>query len=80
MKVKLLDLEPGESRTLSGLKEFPGKEGLVRNLLDMGFLPGTRLQILAKYPSQDKIIVKVGLVQLVLRHVEAELLELEETE
>ncbi|TGK17385.1 ferrous iron transport protein A [Leptospira fluminis] len=80
MKVKLLDLEPGESRTLSGLKESPGKEGLVRNLLDMGFLPGTRLQILAKYPSQDKIIVKVGLVQLVLRHIEAELLELEERE
>ncbi|EQA36521.1 FeoA domain protein [Leptospira broomii serovar Hurstbridge str. 5399] len=79
MKKTLFELEPGDSPVLSGLRELPGKEGLVRNLLDMGFLPGTKLQILAKYPSQDKIIVKIGLVQLALRNIEAELLELEES-
>ncbi|MFB5649794.1 ferrous iron transport protein A [Leptospira wolffii] len=73
----LFGLESGQSGILSRLKQVSGKEGLLRNLLDMGFLPGTKITVLEKYPKQEKLVVEVGLVKLALRKSEAELLELE---
>ncbi|TGK05447.1 ferrous iron transport protein A [Leptospira langatensis] len=76
MKTLLFQLEVGESGTISGIKNETGKTGLVRNLFDMGFLPGTQVTVLQKFPEQEKMIVKLGLVHLAIRKLEADLLEL----
>ncbi|TGL61541.1 FeoA family protein [Leptospira sarikeiensis] len=76
MKSKLFELEEGQTGKIIGIKNESGKTGLVRNLLDMGFLPGTQITVLQKFPKQDKMIVKLGLVQLAIRKLEADLLEL----
>ncbi len=77
MKQLLFELEAGQSGILSDLKKSSGKEKLVRNLLDMGFLPGTKITVLEKYPRQEKLVVELGLVKLALRKMEADLVELE---
>ncbi|MGJ4746568.1 FeoA family protein [Leptospira sp. SA-E8] len=76
MKSRLFELEEGESGKITGIKNESGKTGLVRNLLDMGFLPGTKITVVRKFQDQDKMIVKLGLVQLAIRKLEADLLEL----
>lgn len=77
MKGSLFDLEPGQKAKVSRIKEQIGKEGLVRNLLDLGFLPGTEISVLEKYSRQEKMIVEIGLVKLAIRKIEADLLELD---
>ncbi|TGK00722.1 ferrous iron transport protein A [Leptospira semungkisensis] len=76
MKTLLFQLEAGESGIIARVKNESGKTGLVRNLFDMGFLPGTQVTVLQKFPEQEKMVVKLGLVQLAIRKLEADLLEL----
>ncbi|PJZ70055.1 iron transporter FeoA [Leptospira perolatii] len=79
MSKSLFDLEVGQEGVLSNLKEVPGTEGILKSLLDMGFLPGMKIRVVAKFKSQGKLVVKLGLVELALRKIEADLIELGDT-
>ncbi|MBW0434450.1 iron transporter FeoA [Leptospira yasudae] len=76
---KLLnELEKGQEGSILSLLPKPGKEDLFRNILDIGLLPGTRILVLEKYPTQKKIVLRAGEVEIAIREGEAELIQIGE--
>ena len=63
----VVDLHPGESATISGLMD----EALSLKLMEMGCLPGTRIQYNFAAPLGDPICVSVSGYNLSLRLDEA---------
>ena len=65
--MKLLsDLKPGDSGHVSGLLEH-----LPDRLLELGVLPGTRVEVIRLAPLGDPIALKVHSAQLAIRRDDA---------
>lgn len=74
----LAGLAQGQSATIAALR--PGEGAAIADhlerLMELGFLPGERVRIVAKgYPSGDPIAVRIGLATFALRRFEADLIE-----
>ncbi len=74
----LNELEKGQEAPIIFLLSKPGKEELFRNILDIGLLPGTFVLVLEKYSSQNKMVIRAGEVEIAIRKVEAELIQVGE--
>ncbi|EKN87487.1 FeoA domain protein [Leptospira interrogans str. 2003000735] len=74
----LNELEKGQEAPIISLLSKPGKEELFRNILDIGLLPGTSVLVLEKYSSQNKMVIRAGEVEIAIRKVEAELIQVGE--
>ena len=71
----LRDLKPGEQGTISGFTtdDPPGR------LLEMGLLPGTKVEIVRLAPFGDPIDLKVRGYHLSIRRHEADLIQVDPT-
>jgi ferrous iron transport protein A len=71
----LSDLAKGQSARVTGL-EASGPDvppDLTRRLADLGFLPGERVQVLARGPlGGEPVAVRVGTATFALRRLEAD--------
>ncbi|MCE9500075.1 MAG: ferrous iron transport protein A, partial [Leptospira sp.] len=45
--------------------------GFVNDLLDFGFFPGTRLEVIHKFSNQSKMTVGIGPAEIALRITDA---------
>ena len=61
-------LEPGESGVVARLDGDPGS---VRRLMELGFVPGTVVEVVRRAPLGDPIELRLRRVHLSLRRVEA---------
>ena len=65
----LAALEPGLSAVIVGV-DTGGPEG--QRLLDLGFTPGTGIQVLRRAPLGDPVVYELRGMQLCLRRPEAD--------
>ena len=72
MKKSLTSLELEKIAIIDSLDQEKLKAEYVLELIDYGFLPGTEITLIQKYPSQNKIVVKIGKSHLSLRMNDAE--------
>jgi len=72
MKKSLTSLNANEVAMIDSLDQDKLKAEYVLELIDYGFLPGIEITLIQKYPSQNKIIVKIGKSHLSLRMNDAE--------
>lgn len=56
ISVPLLDMEIGKEGTIVNIDESSMNRDQLRDCLDQGFLPGNKIQILADFPSQKKVL------------------------
>lgn len=64
----LLDMAPGQAVQVSGLNaQGSGR----RRLLDLGFVPGTRITIVRKSPLGDPVAYRVRGATIALRNCDA---------
>ncbi|MFN0317354.1 MAG: ferrous iron transport protein A [Burkholderiales bacterium] len=68
------------SATITGLRE-PENQAVaehVERLMELGFLPGERVRVVAKgFPSGEPIAVRIGQATFALRRFEAELISVD---
>ena len=64
----LLDMAPGQAVQVSGLN---AKGSGRRRLLDLGFVPGTRITIVRKSPLGDPVAYRVRGATIALRNCDA---------
>jgi len=72
----LYALRKGRSARVTGLAPaaLPGDEDLRLRLLELGFVPGEEVRIIAEgFPGRDPLAVRVGSSTFALRRHEAEL-------
>jgi|LakMenE01Jun11ns_1017448.scaffolds.fasta_scaffold9496506_2 ferrous iron transport protein A len=70
----LADLTVGESGAVAGIE---GTGALSRRLLEIGFYPGARVEVVAvQWPGDDPLAVRVGGATFALRRREAALVRL----
>lgn len=67
--VSLASLEPGHEAEVAHVD--PSRP-IARRLLDLGFVPGTPVQVLRRAPLGDPVAYAVRGTELCLRHQEAE--------
>lgn len=72
MNKNLTNLELNKNAIIISLNQDTLKADYILELIDFGFLPGTKINVIQKFPSQNKIIVKIGKVYLSLRMNDAE--------
>lgn len=77
---RLSTLRPGDVALVLGV-DAPGAGtavALARRLLELGFVAGERLEVLAEaYPGRDPFVVRIGQTTLALRRREAEIVRVE---
>lgn len=61
-------LEPGESGAIAGLD---GDPAIVRRLMELGLVPGTRVEVVRRAPLGDPIELRVRDVHLSIRRRDA---------
>ena len=69
----LKDLRPGERAVITG---FLGEKG-VRRMMEMGLLPGTKVEVIRLAPLGDPMELRVSGYRLSIRGVEAEQITVE---
>lgn len=67
MLQSLSGIELNQKAIIDSMNQEKLKSDYILELLDFGFLPGTEISVLQKYPSQNKIVVQIGRAQLSLR-------------
>lgn len=68
MKKTLTELKPGTH----GIILFHYSQGVIRQrLLDLGLLPGTKIEFVRYAPMGDPLEIRVGLTSVVIRATEA---------
>lgn len=71
------DLQIGQSGTIAAV----GGEGALRlRLLDMGLIPGTRVQLQKIAPMGDPIQIQVRGYELTIRREDAKMIEIQEAQ
>jgi ferrous iron transport protein A len=77
--VPLSSLRPGAAGTVA--RVLPPRTGpdeqLVRRLVEIGFLPGEPVRIIARAPGDEPIAVRLGRSTFALRGFEAAFIEVE---
>jgi ferrous iron transport protein A len=75
----LSSLRPGAAGTVARvLAPTPGgDEQLVRRLVEIGFLPGEPVRVLARAPGNEPIAVRLGRSTFALRAFEADFVHVE---
>ncbi|MCB1141769.1 MAG: ferrous iron transport protein A [Leptospiraceae bacterium] len=68
--MKLDSLAEGSSAILESFSSSLAPD-FVNDMMDNGLLPGTKIILLKKYPSQKKVLLRVGELDLVLRAKDA---------
>ena len=68
-------LEPGERGVILRLD---GEHGAVRRLMELGLVPGTRVEVLRRAPLGDPIELRLRDVHLSLRRSEAAFIHVED--
>lgn len=66
-------LAPGQSGTVTGVETRDGAGRLRLRLLDMGFVPGTRVEMLGTAPGGDPVLIRLRGYDLALRRGDASL-------
>ncbi len=67
----LLDLRPGASARISGYAaDLPAST--CRRLFDLGFVPGTVVDVVRRAPAQDPVIYRVAECEMAIRRVLAQ--------
>ena len=66
-------LAPGQSGIVFGVGTRDGAERLRLRLLDMGFVPGTHVEILGTAPGGDPVLIRLRGYDLALRRGDASL-------
>lgn len=77
--VPLSSLRPGTAGTVVQVRGPLGRpdEQLVRRLIEIGFLPGESVRVMARAPGDEPIAVRVGRSTFALRRFEADLVSVE---
>ena len=76
--LSLADLPKGGTATIVAVREEArlASPQHIQRLMELGFLPGERIRIVAKgFPSGDPIAVRIGSATFALRRFEAELVD-----
>jgi ferrous iron transport protein A len=76
--VKIAEMEPGESGTVSGYE--PGGRSYRHKLLRMGLVRGCTFTLLRKAPLGDPVELEVGSHRVTLRRSEADVLVVERSD
>ncbi len=71
MKTSLSSLELNKIAQIDFINQDELKAEYILELIDYGFLPGTEIEVLQKYLSQNKIVVQIGRTRLSLRMSDA---------
>ena len=66
--MNLDDLQPGESGII---KKVEGEDSLRLHLLDMGLIPGTKVEIIKRAPLGDPVELRLRGYELTLRREDA---------
>lgn len=75
--IPLTDLPAQLPATITAI-EGGGDTGLVQRLLELGFLPGERIRVVAQGPiARDPLAVRVGDSTFALRRIEAACIRVE---
>lgn len=74
--MKLSELEPGSAGIIDSLNQDQLSIQYIHDLLDYGFFPGSKVIVLQKFNSEDKLIARVGQVDLSLRISDADSISL----
>ena len=73
LSVSLSALRPGTAAVVLGVGHSSAITAIERRLLELGFVSGERVEVLAEArPGRDPFVVRVGSTQLALRRREAE--------
>lgn len=78
--VPLCSLKTGEQATVTGLRPPRGatEHDLMLRLMEIGFLPGERLRVIARaLPGGEPIAVRLGHATFALRRFEAALVDVQ---
>lgn len=77
--VTLSRLRPGTAGTVVHVRAPHGRpdEQLVRRLIEIGFLPGEPVRVMARAPGDEPIAVRVGRSTFALRRFEADFVDVE---
>lgn len=67
----LVDLPYGELAAVARVDAQRAGAGVARRLAEIGFLPGERVQVMARVPGGDPIAVRIGTSTFALRRREA---------
>ncbi len=67
MKKSLTSLDLNQTAQIDLINQDELKAEYILELIDYGFLPGTEIEVLQKYQSQNKIVVQIGRTRLSLR-------------
>jgi Fe2+ transport system protein FeoA len=67
MKKSLSSLGINQIAQIDIINQDELKAEYILELIDYGFLPGTEVEVLQKYLSQNKIVVQIGRTRLSLR-------------
>ncbi|HMV43868.1 MAG TPA: FeoA family protein [Leptospiraceae bacterium] len=67
MLKSLSGIELNQKAIIDSMNQEKLNSDYILELLDFGFLPGTEISVLQKYPSQNKIVVQIGRAHLSLR-------------
>jgi len=80
LSVSLSALRPGAAAIVLGVGHSSTITPIERRLLELGFVSGERVEVLAEArPGRDPFVVRVGSTQLALRRREAETIWVELT-
>ncbi len=72
-----MTLKEVEKKRIVIIKKVNAEGAFKRRLLDMGFIPGTKIYIEKYAPMGDPMEIKLKGYSLSLRHSEADLIEVE---
>ena len=67
MKKSLSSLDINKVAQIDFINQDELKAEYILELIDYGFLPGTEIEVLQKYLSQNKIVVQIGRTHISLR-------------
>jgi ferrous iron transport protein A len=67
-RVALAELAPGDAGVIARVE---GDDGIARRLLDLGFIPGTRVTLVRRAPLGDPISFELRGARICLRRSEA---------
>ena len=77
MIISLSEMNEDETGSLHSLDQDILEFGFVKDLLDYGFFPGTKIRVIHKFQNQSKITVAIGPVEIALRLTDAEHIRVE---
>ncbi len=77
--VPLSSLRPGAAATVAAVlpPATASDELLVRRLVEIGFLPGEPVRVMARAPGAEPVAVRVGRSTFALRRLEAAFVQVE---